>query len=136
MYVGPLPDFAIRLGERLSSLKLMPTLPDQLIVNEYLPGQGIASHVDCEPCFGDTITTVSLGSECVMHFTRTEDQYAFDLLLQVGSALVFSGDARYRWKHGIKARKKDHGRPRGRRVSLTFRNVLLKPRSAAELPSA
>jgi hypothetical protein len=39
------------------------------------------------------------------------------------------GEARYDWLHGIAGRKTDifEGRsiPRGRRVSLTFRNVII-----------
>ena len=43
-------------------------MPDQLIVNEYQPGQGISAHIDCEPCFKNTIVTVSLGSVYEMDF--------------------------------------------------------------------
>ena len=35
-------------------------------VNEYLPGQGIAQHVDCVPCFGGTVASLSLLSPCTM----------------------------------------------------------------------
>jgi hypothetical protein len=35
-------------------------------------------------------------------------------------------DARYKWFHGIAARKKDHGKERGTRVSLTFRTMKKK----------
>jgi hypothetical protein len=34
-------------------------------------------------------------------------------------------EARYAWAHRIQARKSDCGVPRRRRVSLTFRNVIL-----------
>jgi hypothetical protein len=47
------------------------------------------------------------------------------MLLEPGSALVLKDTARYRWRHRIRARTSDHGVPRGRRVSLTFRNVIL-----------
>ena len=36
-----------------------------------------------------------------------------------------TGESRYHWQHRIQARKSDHGVTRGRRVSLTFRNVIL-----------
>src|SRR5215208_1003473 len=55
MYVGPLPPFAVAVAHKLVSHGLVACLPDQLIVNEYLPGQGISAHVDCEPCFENTI---------------------------------------------------------------------------------
>ncbi len=125
MYVGALPPFAVELGRHLIAQGLIRDLPDQLIVNEYLPGQGISLHVDCEPCFKDTIVTVSLGSAYVMDFQEIASNTSKELLLEVGSALVMSGDARFRWRHGIKMRRSDHGRRRGRRVSLTFRYVIL-----------
>ena len=54
-----------------------------------------------------------------------------------GSALVISGEARYDWLHQFRARKSDHGIPRRRRVSLTFRNVLLCGiESSSEVPPA
>jgi hypothetical protein len=43
------------------------------------------------------------------------------------SALLISGEARYQWRHAIRGRLSDHGRKRARRVSLTFRNVILEP---------
>jgi alkylated DNA repair dioxygenase AlkB len=125
MYLGPLPPFALPVASRLIERSLVPKLPDQLIVNEYLPGQGITAHIDCEPCFAETIAMVSLGWAYEMEFIRSETREVRAILLAPGSALVISGEARYRWLHKIKARKSDHGIPRHRRVSLTFRKVLL-----------
>ncbi len=129
MYLGALPDWAQSLAERLYADGFAPALPDQVIVNEYQPGQGIAPHVDCVPCFADTILSISLGSACVMDFTplkRKRD--AIHALLQAGCLLVMQGEARYDWKHGIAARKRDliEGQiiERQRRVSLTLRKVI------------
>src|SRR5687768_16528872 len=47
------------------------------------------------------------------------------ILLEVGSALVFRGEARYDWKHRIRACLSDDGVPRQRRLSLTFRTSFL-----------
>jgi len=46
----------------------------QCTVNEYYPGQGIASHVDTESCFGETIHILSLGGGVVMTMARVEPQ--------------------------------------------------------------
>jgi hypothetical protein len=46
-------------------------------------------------------------------------------MLKTGSALVLRHGGRYQWMRRIKARKSGHGVPRGRRVSLTYRNVIL-----------
>lgn len=125
MYVGPLPPFAVEVAQHLMSRGLINEFPDQLIVNEYQAGQGISAHVDCEPCFKDTIVTVSLGSTYEMDFISLESGDVCSTLLKPGGALVLRGAGRYQWMHRIKARKSDRGVPRGRRVSLTYRNVIL-----------
>jgi alkylated DNA repair dioxygenase AlkB len=125
MFVGPLPDFAVEIGQLLLQTGLIDELPDQLIVNEYEPGQGISAHVDCVPCFKSTIVTVSLGSVYEMDFIHLKTKEVRSVLLHLGSALVMKDEARYDWAHRIQARNSDHGVPRERRVSLTFRNVIL-----------
>jgi alkylated DNA repair dioxygenase AlkB len=127
-YLGPLPDWAQSLATRFCSDRLTANVPDQVIVNEYEPGQGITSHIDCVPCFGKTIITLSLGSSCVMDFTQAQTQETASILLSPGDALVMEKAARYDWQHGIAARKKDKYKGnelmRTRRVSMTFREVL------------
>lgn len=128
MYLGPLPPWIAALAKRLHHDGMIDAIPDQLIVNEYEPGQGIASHIDCIPCFGDTIVSVTLGSACVMTFTSIKTQEEIPILLQPRGLIVMRGESRYEWKHGIAPRKTDifEGETirRGRRVSLTFRHVL------------
>jgi alkylated DNA repair dioxygenase AlkB len=130
MYLGPLPDWLQPLGRELNERGLMPYAADQVIINEYEPGQGIAPHVDCVPCFADTIASLSLGSTCVMEFTSVESRAKVPLFLARRSLVVLSGEARYDWRHAIPARKKDthEGRDlsRSRRLSLTFRKVLIE----------
>jgi alkylated DNA repair dioxygenase AlkB len=129
MRLGPLPNWATVLAGQLVERGLLPELPDQLIVNEYEPGQGIANHIDCVPCFTDTIASLSLGSSCVMNFTNKETRQAIPLLLDPRSLVVLRGGARYSWTHGIASRKSDVFQSRTiyrrRRVSLTFRKVIL-----------
>jgi alkylated DNA repair dioxygenase AlkB len=123
--VEPIPSEINRIGYRLTHQGYFNQLPDQVIINEYQPGQGIAPHVDCEPCFGDIIATISLGSVYTMDFYNEIGERR-QLNLGLGSLLVMTEDARYKWKHGIEARLSDGFRSRGRRVSLTFRNVILE----------
>jgi alkylated DNA repair dioxygenase AlkB len=129
MYLGPLPDWLRPLCKELNDCGLMPRVADQVIVNEYEPGQGIAPHVDCVPCFADTVASLTLGSSCLMEFTKVKTRTRVPLFLSRRSLVVLSGEARYDWRHAIPARKSDtlEGRvvPRGRRLSLTFRNVLV-----------
>ena len=109
----------------------MPEVADQVIVNEYQPGQGISSHIDCQPCFKDTIVSLSLGSGCIMDFTNKSDKTKkVPVWLAPRSLVVLSGEARHEWLHGIAARRSDEwdGQKyeRRRRVSLTFRKVIIK----------
>ena len=126
-FLGPLPRPLHVLAEGLMSEGLFKRTPDQVIVNEYLPGQGIAPHVDCQPCFGDTIASLSLGSTCLMDFTQQELELKETVCLEAGSLLVLQGAARHFWRHSIAPRKSDRidgtRHQRSRRVSLTFRTV-------------
>ena len=88
-----------------------------------MPGQGIASHTDCRPCFEGVICSLSLASGCIMDMTN--DNIKKFIYLEPMSLLVLQGDARYCWKHGIAPRKSDNGVKRHRRISLTFRKVIL-----------
>jgi alkylated DNA repair dioxygenase AlkB len=130
MHLGPLPAWAQGLADRLVADCHMPVTPDQLIANEYEPGQGITAHIDCVPCFGPVVCSLTLGSQCVMELSAVEGDGAESLLLERGSLLVLAGESRYNWRHAIPGRKTDKvdGRvlARNRRVSLTFRTVIVE----------
>jgi alkylated DNA repair dioxygenase AlkB len=124
----PIPAWASALAERLNAEGFMAEPADQVIINEYEPGQGISAHVDCVPCFGPAVAAVSLGSSCVMDFLGPGGERV-GVSLGPGSLSVMTGPSRYTWKHAIAGRKSDPapggGRvPRGRRVSITFRTVI------------
>src|SRR5262249_12082482 len=123
MYLGGLPNFTVPLTSRLVEDGHFSKVPDQIIVNEYLPGQGIAHHVDCVPCFGETIASLSLGSACEMEFRHIITGETKFINLEPLSLLILTGQARYKWLHAIRARTSDRGVMRQRRVSLTFRTV-------------
>lgn len=125
MYVGPLPPFAIEVARLLMTQGLIDEMPDQLIVNEYEPGQGITAHIDCQPCFKNTIVTVSLGAVYEMDFISVATGEIRSTLLELGSALVLRDESRNEWMHRIRARMSDRGIPRERRVSLTYRSVIV-----------
>jgi alkylated DNA repair dioxygenase AlkB len=129
LYLGPLPVWLQVLAESLVQRGLFPHLPDQVIVNEYLPGQGIAPHIDCVPCFGSVIASLSLGSDVVMDFGRSDGSEKISHRLPARSLLIMTGAARYHWQHSIAKRKTDvvDGQKiiRQRRVSLTFRCVVM-----------
>ncbi|KAJ4479082.1 hypothetical protein J3R30DRAFT_3473954 [Lentinula aciculospora] len=100
----------------------------QAILNLYTPGEGISPHVDLLRRYGDGIIGVSLCGGCVMRFERVRDEEFQDLsqrshssltsiesmlisgsdfhelYLPPNSVIVLSGDARYKWTHGIERR--------------------------------
>ena len=126
MSLGEMPKWCQKLGDKLVSTRVFTHKPDQVIVNEYNPGQGITKHVDCEPCFQGTIASLSLGSGCIMEMTECSSKEVIPIYLEPSSLLVLEGEARYKWMHSIPARVKDNDIPRTRRISLTLRNVILE----------
>ncbi len=127
MKIGALPEWLKGLTTRFYTEGVFQNLPDQVIVNEYEAGQGISPHIDCEPCFEDTIVSISLNSTAVMEFANAREKV--HILLEPCSAVILKGVARYEWTHSIPARQKDvfEGTtfPRNRRISLTFRRVII-----------
>lgn len=125
------------LADILYKFKILTNYPNQIIVNRYLPGEGIGKHRDHHPIFGYDVATLSLGSPIVMRFEPygkfkkkyrdISKGYIQDIPLKVGSILVFGGDARYEWSHEIQKRKTDivdgHTIKRDIRISITFRHV-------------
>ena len=126
MRLGSLPEWAERLARKLESSRLLPKLPDQVIVNEYRGDQSISRHVDAEASFAEGIATISLRESWEMVFReRKKGGRKVIQRLDRRSAAVMTGDARYRWTHEIPKRKYEPGKVlRGRRISLTFRKVL------------
>jgi len=124
--IGELPPWATPLARRLRQDGFVPSIPNQLVANDYQPGAGIFDHID-QAVFGNVVVSVSLGSTCVMRFTQSDADGSRDVLLEPRSVLVLSGEARWRWKHSIPSCVSDRwdGQEyvRSRRVSLTFRVI-------------
>ena len=124
LYLGPLPTRLLKLAKRLYlHTELFEHQPNQVIINEYHPGQGIAPHAD-HHAFGSVVATISLGDNWSIEFSNTNSHIKITKLLAIGSALILTGDARYNWLHTIKKQKKEaDGRVRTKRISLTFRTI-------------
>ncbi len=118
----PIPVFCDSIKKKVEEHMGIPF--DQLIINEYNPGQGISAHVDNIKLFGDTVVSVTLGSFAAMVFTRHDKDgnlQTYEKVLKRRSVAVLQGDSRYKWTHSIPARKQDNGHNRGVRISLTLR---------------
>ena len=126
MRIGALPDWLSQLAQKLyDETGIFDRAPEQVIVNNYEPGQGIAMHIDHRG-FGPTVCTISLLDDWEMDFSERRDKTP--ALLKRGSCVLLTGASRSDWQHGIAPRKSealDSGRrQRKRRLSLTFRTVL------------
>jgi alkylated DNA repair dioxygenase AlkB len=127
MHIGALPGWLAKLAQKLyDEIGLFDRVPEQVIVNEYSPGQGIAMHID-HPGFGPVVCTVSLLDDWEMDFAE-RGQDKTPALLPRGSCVLLTGSSRSVWQHGIAPRKAEFGnngrRNRNRRLSLTFRTVV------------
>ncbi|EDO33338.1 predicted protein [Nematostella vectensis] len=152
---GGMPAVCNDILTRMVSQGAVQNTPDQLTVNEYLPGQGIPPHVDTHSAFEDGICSLSLGAKISMDFRHPDSRHV-SVLLPRRSLLVMSGESRYLWTHGITPRKFDiigsgldtsihedqesiaadasnvstsgvTQYERERRISLTFRKILHVP---------
>ena len=122
----PLPTWLDWLIERILADGYLEGQVVNSVINEFLPGQGIAPHVD-HPAFGPTVVAVSLGGATLLdlHDPTTPESERVSLDVQPRSLWVLGGEARSRWLHGIAPRHRDVlggvARPRERRVSITLR---------------
>ena len=117
--------FALRLYEQGLTL----VVPDHVLINEYLPGQGIAAHVDEMPNPDSQVVTISLLDTYPMEFVRIGTDEKFEQWLDRRSVAVMSGPSNKDWTHEIVKRKADvvqggGRRMRKRRISVTYRTNL------------
>lgn len=100
---------------------------NQIIINHYYPGQGIASHID-HPKFGDKIVSISLNSGCMMDF-ECDENTKYMIYLEPRSCIILEGDYRWKLKHGIAKRQSDlvdgNRIKRKERISITLREYLI-----------
>ncbi len=127
-YLGAMPDWLDKLVDYLVENGKLDRRPDQIIINEYVPGQGISPHIDQPKIFDGHICSLSLGSAVNMIYGRQLTKHTF--YVQPCSLLEMAEDARYKWTHTIPAVKVDvvNGlkMPRLTRYSITFRKMILK----------
>ena len=121
-----MPPLIEQLSHEIVAQKIILLQPDQVIINEYTPGEGIKPHKD-RAYYENQICGVNLGSSCIMRFIRGANLEIIDVEIPRRSLYVMQDDARKKWKHGIPPRKKDvvqgHVQHRERRVSITYRKV-------------
>ncbi|POY70840.1 hypothetical protein BMF94_6253 [Rhodotorula taiwanensis] len=146
-FLDALPSALASLPADVQSVILESNRPQQAILNLYQPGQGISSHVDLPDRYEDGIVGLSLLTSTVMEFRHVSDPSSeeqpsgsqpprtpptYAVRLRPGDLYVLSGDARWKWSHGIPYRTEDlvqdeTGGPvrvlRGVRMSVTLRRM-------------
>ncbi|RYD78253.1 MAG: alpha-ketoglutarate-dependent dioxygenase AlkB [Sphingobacteriales bacterium] len=121
-----IPPQIAKLAAQITDKNILNQLPDQVIINEYVPGEGIKPHKD-RNYYENQICGVNLGSGCVMRFIKGKNIEVVDIEIPRRSLYIMQDDARAKWSHGIPPRKKDNINGalhhRDRRVSITYRKV-------------
>lgn len=122
----PIPQAVNELARKIHADQHLVYFPDQVIINEYQPGEGIRPHKD-RNYYENQICGINLASGCIMRFTNGKSQEVVDVELPRRSLYIMQDDARKKWNHSIPPRKKDliNGtiRHRARRISITYRKV-------------
>lgn len=124
-----MPPLIRTLSENIVEQQIVSMQPDQVIVNEYAPGEGLRPHKD-RNYFENQICGVNLGSGCIMRFIKISGGDVVDVEMPRRSVYVMQDDARYKWNHAVPSRKKDvvdgNVKHRERRLSITYRTVIPK----------
>ncbi|TPX43869.1 hypothetical protein SeMB42_g04542 [Synchytrium endobioticum] len=149
MFFGDFPTSVRKLAricEPLVLARLQQTKPifNQIIANFYVPGQGLAFHVDLMRQFEDGIVVASILGTCVFQFRQTcqcqpggyglctcgrldVDDQVKSVFLRAGDVVCLTGEARYNWEHGILEAVIDEWEgtcyPRTERLSITLRKL-------------
>lgn len=82
---------------------------NHVLINEYLPGQGIMPHTD-GPLFFPTVSTISCGSHTILEFFENNESRTkiCDILLEQRSLVVLQDDMYVKHLHSISERNEDN----------------------------
>lgn len=82
--------------------------PNHVLVNEYLPGQGIMPHTD-GPLFYPTVTTISCGSHTTLEILENDSKRdkICDIFLERRSLVVLQDDVYSKYLHSICEKTED-----------------------------
>lgn len=114
MIAETIPPWLDNYLERINSFNLMGgNKCNHVLVNEYLPGQGIMPHLDGS-LFYPTITTISVGSHTIIKFLEpsldeinVSLQPVFSFLLEPRSLLILQDKLFDYYLHGIEELTED-----------------------------
>jgi len=125
--VFPIPEFLLSMILKLN--QSYGTEFDHVIISENSPGYGsVQPHTD-SLYWGDIIIGISLLSDCKMTLSKLtpENNDSVNIDLPARSLYILSGDARYKYMHGIQSRYITSRRVAIIVRSMSNRKVILSP---------
>lgn len=109
----------------ISQSLISTILPSHLLINKYIPGDGCTPHTDELLFWEDWVVGVNFNSGCQFNFTKDNEKVS--VYMPANSVYILTGEARYKWKHGIPFVMTDdvYGChvDRKQRISMSFRNI-------------
>ena len=111
--LDPIPDYLLDLCHKLINQKILDTLPEDVTVNTYYPGNKMVAHIDRVDA-GPVITVLSLLSDAKLILTYGTKREV--ITLPSRSVIQLKGIYRTHWKHSIE--KLEH-----KRISIVFRQL-------------
>ena len=94
------------LDQLVYSLKMHPICPNHLLINKYLPGEGILAHTD-GPIYYPLVAILSLGGSVEFKFNKKTDhdvkneKESISLYVKPRSLLVFADELYTEYLHSI-----------------------------------
>jgi len=111
--LDPIPQYLLDLSNKLIDKKILDSIPEDITVNTYYPGDKIIPHIDKIDA-GPVITILSLLSEAKLILTYGSKKQ--NILLPSRSIIQLKGVYRTHWKHSIEKLKQ-------KRISIVFRQT-------------
>jgi len=111
--LDPIPQYLLDLSNKLIDKKILDSIPEDITVNTYYPGDKIIPHIDKIDA-GPVITILSLLSEAKLILTYGSKKQI--ILLPSRSIIQLKGVYRTHWKHSIEKLKQ-------KRISIVFRQT-------------
>jgi alkylated DNA repair dioxygenase AlkB len=134
-FLGNFPDWLENLWQKIflhikANIPNFPekSYPDNVLINQYEPGDGCYPHIDQLNFWDNWVVGVSFGSGCTFQFTKEKNNNnKISFYMPHCSIYIMIDEARYLWKHEMIFSPIDnyYGEiiPRTKRISLTFRTM-------------
>ncbi len=93
-----IPDWIEAISDKIMAQGLLPSRPDSITVNEFLPGNELDYHIDSKTS-GDVITVLSIGGPAMMNLKKADR--VLSTPLHARTLLQMRDEARWDWEHKV-----------------------------------